>query len=128
MSYAIRSTPCNLAATVRTTILALGTAFALLGTDASAQERTRLSHPLETRLVPSRTLANLEKTFWTCDYAATVMGLLDVDTALLCGEAFNEFKLRKFNGDLDTLLIWWQRNKYREHQAIDRAYRGTARP
>ena len=128
MSYAIPSTPCNPSAAVRTTILALGTLFVLLGIDASAEERTRLSHPLETRLVPSRTLANLEKTFWACDYAATVIGLLDVDTALLCGEAFNEFKLRKFNGDLDALLSWWQSNKYREHQAIDRAYRGTARP
>ena len=128
MSHAIRSTPRSLAATIRTTILALGTAFALLGIDASAEERTHSSHPLETRLVPSHTLADLETTFWACDYAATVIGLLDVGTALLCGKAFKEIKLRKFNGDFHALLSWWQRNKSREHQALDRAYRGTARP
>lgn len=128
MSCTIRSIPLSLAETVRITILALGTAFTLLGIDASAEEQTPSSHPSETRFAPSRTLADLEKTFWTCDYAATVIGLLDVDTALLCGEALKEFKLRKFNGDLHALLSWWQRNKSREHRALDRAYRGTARP
>jgi hypothetical protein len=65
-----------------------------------------------------RTLADLEVAYWACDHASE-RDLLDPGTAAACGAAAGELQRRKFNGDFDAMLAWWQRNKSREHRRLD---------
>jgi hypothetical protein len=90
----------------------------------SAQERTSKLHSAETGVAHHR-LADLEEAFWLCDHATTIYGVLDVGTAVACGEATGDFLLRKFNGDFNAMLSWWQRNKAHQHQLLDMRYRAA---
>ncbi|HEU0203637.1 MAG TPA: hypothetical protein VFR86_24770 [Burkholderiaceae bacterium] len=69
--------------------------------------------------------AALEKTFWQCDFGAT-QGSLSADAGPACEAVTEELKQRRFGGDFDRLLVWWQQNKAAEHgrlQAIQQAAR-----
>lgn len=58
--------------------------------------------------------AQLEDRFWTCDVLATTQVLLAHDGAQ-CALWTDELKQRRFGGDLDQLLAWWQAHKPAEH-------------
>jgi hypothetical protein len=73
-------------------------------------------------------IADLEKAFWACDYTASVDGIVDAGMAIQCGIATEDLKLRKFNGDFNTMLSWWQQNKAGGYRALDRAYRAARHP
>ena len=89
---------------------------------AAAQDLTGAPRALELA-APGRPLPDLEKAFWECDHTATVHGLTDVGTGMLCGVVTEELKLRKFNADFSAMLSWWQQNKIAEHGALERVDR-----
>jgi hypothetical protein len=62
------------------------------------------------------TPAELERAFWLCDYAGTT-GPVDVDTAMACSSIYEDLSIRKFKGDLDAVLLWYQQNKAVQYQA-----------
>jgi hypothetical protein len=55
-------------------------------------------------------IAELEKTFWQCEQAAST-GMIDAAMAAYCDAVADELKKRKFGGDFERLLQWWQQNK-----------------
>ena len=62
-------------------------------------------------------LADLESAFWTCDYVATTHGPSgDVER---CVAAYETLKQRKFDGDFDALVAWWQVHKPEQHQRLE---------
>jgi hypothetical protein len=81
-----------------------------------AQQSSASPKPLQTRAVVARA-ADLERTFWVCDYVATTHGA-DAAPVDLCIAAFDAFKDLKFGGDFEALLSWWRRNKAAEHQKL----------
>jgi hypothetical protein len=91
---------------------------------AAAQELPRDPRAVEI-VAPNLTLADLEKVFWECDHAATVHGLTDVGTGMMCGVVTEELRLRKFNADFNAMLSWWRQNKVAEHGALDQAKRAS---
>jgi hypothetical protein len=100
---------------VRSIVLALTAALALSGSQAGAKEVAAAQRPL----------AELEEIFWECDYASAQV-MLDAATAVACVAAIGELRRRKFEGDLDAMLAWWQRNKARHHARLDAGYRSGA--
>ena len=108
----------------RMIVLASGAALAFSGTQLSAGEKASKPHTAETG-VTHRTLADLEKAFWVCDHAATVYGVLDMGSAVVCAVTTRDLRLRKFNDDFNAMLNWWQRNKARQHQLLDMQYRAA---
>lgn len=103
-------------------IAAISSVLATLASPASAQ----VSHPaLAPHLVQVAeiSLADLEEAFWVCDYVATTKGVSD-GLVSVCGAAYDELKQRKFGGDSDHLVRWWQQNKPKQHarlHALDQA-------
>ena len=75
---------------------------------------------------PVTDTAELEATFWTCDYAATVHGV-DRDTAVLCQTAMDELKKKRFGGSFERLLEWWSANKAEQYAALDRGWAEVVR-
>lgn len=65
-------------------------------------------------------LGELEKAFWVCDYAATI-GHLDNGTAITCSNVTEALKQRKFDGDFNAMLAWWQQHKEAEHLTLAKA-------
>jgi hypothetical protein len=55
-------------------------------------------------------VAELEKTFWQCEQAAGAK-TLDAVMAAHCDAVTDELKKRKFGGDFERLLQWWQQNR-----------------
>ncbi|HXF45815.1 MAG TPA: hypothetical protein VNK91_06815 [Burkholderiaceae bacterium] len=101
-------------------------AAALNAAGAFAQESQRDGlHAMDVRS-SERRLAELEKAFWFCDYAATVSSV-DSGTAIACGMLTQELKAKKFGGDFDALVSWWRHNKAAEHGALEAAYRAAPR-
>lgn len=68
-------------------------------------------------LAPERMLAQLERDFWACDYASTVM-LLDSGTAMACSEISEKFKQLMFKGDFPALHAYWLQNKAARYRAL----------
>ena len=56
---------------------------------------------------------SLEDAFWACDYIATTRGTAEAPAT--CVDAYEEFKLAKFDGDFAALVAWWQENKADAH-------------
>ena len=46
---------------------------------------------------------------------------VDGATAIACGVITEDLKVKKFNGDFDSMLAWWRQNKAAEHQALTTA-------
>jgi hypothetical protein len=65
-------------------------------------------------------LEEIEKAFWVCDHAASI-GLLDMGSAIVCSRLTEALKQRKFDGNFQALLAWWQQHREAEHQALARA-------
>lgn len=99
----------------------LSTAAITFGGSAAAQVSQSASSPRVAQ-VADVSLVVLEETFWVCDYVATVRRIAEDRTAV-CVAVYDELKQRKFGGDLDHLVRWWQQNKPAQHarlSAIDR--------
>jgi hypothetical protein len=127
MSHATGSNQRKLSTPARTAALLLSAALNGLCVNAAAQEPSRARPATEVRAT-DRSLADLERAFWACDHAATVSGVVDFPTAIACGGATEGLRLRRFNGDFNAMLSWWQQNKSAEHEALDNAYRVGRHP
>ena len=68
-------------------------------------------------------LAELEASFWQCDYAAT-QSAMDLGSAQACATVHDALKQRKFNGDFTLLLAWWREHKSAAHLALARTPEG----
>jgi len=76
------------------------------------------SLPPEAAPVPSPT-AELESTFWACDYLATTRGVLATPAAA-CRHATESLKREKFGGSFPAMLEWWRDNKVARHEEMQR--------
>ena len=63
-------------------------------------------------------VAELERAFWACDYAATIRGV-HATPIEMWAFATDELKRVKFGGSFDALLAWWRINKDAEHRTLD---------
>jgi hypothetical protein len=89
--------------------------------DAAAEDPQAARSLLAVQL-SGASLANLEGAFWVCDYTATKRRASD-DQIGMCTATYDALKERKFGGDFDALLLWWQKNRAAEHarlEAMDR--------
>ena len=100
--------------------LAVATMLACSGGSGLAEELRVEQSTVETRVGTGK-WAELEKTFWMCDHAAT-KGMVDVSQAALCGAVTDELRREKFDGNFEKLLTWWRLNKAAEHQKLDQAH------
>jgi hypothetical protein len=81
---------------------------------AYAQERPGSASPGESIHVRA-TSSELEKAFWKCDYVVTTSGM-GLGEGAWCAEISEELKRRKFGGDFQAMLAWWQQNKAAEYR------------
>jgi hypothetical protein len=58
-------------------------------------------------------LAEVEKAYWDCEFAAT-KGVITPPQAAACSQIYEYLKKEKFMGDFDRLFAWWRQNKERE--------------
>lgn len=96
-------TACALAMAAATTVAEVG--------------GVRTASQLEPPQVSASDTANLEDAFWACDYVATTRGTSATPTEF-CAAIYDELKAKKFAGDFDKLLAWWQVNKDVAHQKL----------
>ncbi|HTN49007.1 MAG TPA: hypothetical protein VMK32_06220 [Burkholderiaceae bacterium] len=61
--------------------------------------------------------ADLEATFWRCDYDTT-QGLLDIGSAEVCSKATEALRIERFHGNFESMLAWWQQNKKAAHRVL----------
>ena len=106
----------QLGATRAATVAALVATLGISGIAASADDLPGAAPSFEA-VAFDDTVANLEKSFWRCDYVATVAGV-DSGTGITCSSITQALQEKKFNGDFDAMLTWWQENKAAEHQTI----------
>jgi hypothetical protein len=96
-------------------LAALAAVSMTLSGNASAQEDSvRSAAGTQTAQVR---LADLEHSFWVCDYLAALHGVTEGLT-VHCVAIYDELKGRKFGGDFDGLLSWWQQNKPARHASL----------
>ena len=88
--------------------------FALTGGSSAAAKEPAAPHQVA---LASSPFATLEKAFWACDYAGT-NGSVDADTGIACIELTRELRMKKFNGDFEALVAWWQQHKPMQHGAL----------
>ena len=74
-------------------------------------------HGAATEDSPPFTVAQLERTFWVCDYLATTEGVHGAHI-VTCRYATDELKKQKFGGSFRELLQWWRENKVAEHRKL----------
>jgi hypothetical protein len=96
-----------------TAFLLAGAAVALQADIAKHAAAAAYGKPVDSRL----SSLELEARFWQCDYAATTYGVSLAEGAQ-CVEVFEELKRRKFGGDFQALLVWWQESKSYQHGAL----------
>jgi hypothetical protein len=89
------------------TLAVVAIAAALSCGSAGAQQSSR-APVLGAVQLASADLADLETAFWTCEYAATTRGNANIEN---CTAIYAALKSRKFEGDFDGLLQWWQQNR-----------------
>lgn len=58
-------------------------------------------------------LADAEKIYWDCEFAAGG-ALLELAEAEACSEAYEYLKKHKFQGDFQRFMVWWQDNRQSE--------------
>lgn len=110
-------TRSRLSATAR---LVVSASFAVLLSATSVGAGAFEAAPPTGTTAPDAALHALEAAFWRCDHAAT-QGLLDFGAAAICSRLTEELKRKRFDGDFEAMLLWWQRNKASAHDAIDAA-------
>ena len=97
------------------TSICIAALSALLAGGALGQDRSRAAVQAPVQQLTSVRMADLERAFWVCEYAATTHGNADIAT---CTAVYDALKQRKFGGDFEALLTWWQQNKAAEIQRI----------
>jgi hypothetical protein len=103
-------------------IAALAAALSVNGIAVSAEELPGAPQSFEVNFTRIQA-ADLEEFFWVCDYAATKHGSVPAD---MCSTATEELKGRKFSGDFEAMLQWWQENKIAQHRRLDTGYSNSA--
>lgn len=98
----------------------LGKRLVILGACAAmGLSSARAEKPAASPAVPEARsgarVAELETTYWTCDYLASTRGI-PPQTSNPCFTVSDELKNAKFGGDFGAMLEWWRRNKAAEHQ------------
>ena len=84
---------------------------------ASAQQSPGAPVPSAIQVqLASVNLTDLETAFWACEYAATVRGNANFAS---CTAVYDVLKERKFGGDFDGLLRWWQQNRVSEYRRLE---------
>jgi hypothetical protein len=104
--------------------VAVGTALSGFSLGTLAQEGTSAPQSMEAPVLDVSP-ADLERAFWICDHAATTRAI-DTGSAIFCTGVTEDLKKRKFNGDFDALLAWWQQYKAAEHEALEAYYAANA--
>ena len=99
-----------------TRIAALTALAAALALGSASAEQAIGAHSVAAQ-VASVDLAHLEEAFWICDYTATTHGTGGNDI-VICTAVYDAIKERKFGGDFDKLLDWWQQNKVSRHDEL----------
>ena len=99
------------------TACALAIVAATTGAEVGVAQTASQSGPTQ---VSTPHATNLEEAFWVCDYLATTRGTSATSTET-CAAIYDELKARKFDGDFDKLLAWWQANKGVAHQKLAEA-------
>jgi len=89
---------------------------ALGGTVSHGQEPV-IASPVGDSVHGRLTPVDLERAFWECDYAVTTSGV-GLGEGALCADIHEELKQRKFAGDFQAMLTWWQQKKVAEHRTI----------
>ncbi|MGZ8253769.1 MAG: hypothetical protein ACXWVT_02880 [Burkholderiaceae bacterium] len=74
-------------------------------------------HAVARMRLASVSVVDLERSFWVCDYVAAARGVTE-DLIIHCAATYDELKDRKFGGDFDRLLGWWQQNKAASHARL----------
>jgi hypothetical protein len=103
---------------------AMAGSFASAAVDAEAREAATASRLVVT---DEFTSAEIERLFWECDYIATTFGI-GLEEGAYCATISDEVKRRKFDGDFNAMLAWWQLNKAAEHAALAARSRATKAP
>ena len=122
MSFAFQTKPTPDALAARSiTALRVVVAFSLAAACVMALAEVEGAAPAAS---PSRAqdrgevdIAELERTFWACDRAATIDGVSGSD-GIACSIATELLKQQRFNGDFAAMLAWWQEHKAAAHQAL----------
>jgi hypothetical protein len=110
--YAKRSQSPRLRVTIIATVCALSVGASAARADEAGMQPTHIAPAMQARTGAS--LAQLERAFWQCDYAATVGGV-DATPVALCSVITDDLKQQKFGGDFLEMLGWWRSNKSAEH-------------
>jgi hypothetical protein len=95
-------------------LLSIAGALGCVGAHAEEQTGSGASGQF---VIARSELADLERAFWECDYAVTTSGV-SLGEGAWCVEITDEVKRRKFAGDFEAMLGWWQRHKTDEHRAL----------
>lgn len=83
---------------------------------AGAEQRLEADESVQAH-APNATPAELENAFWICDHAATARSI-DTSMGIACSVITEELKNKRFNGDFEAMLAWWQEHKPARHQAL----------
>lgn len=100
---------------VASTVLMLGIGLA----GASAQEVQKA--PIATAVFGESNLVDLEDTFWICDWSST-QSRMDATQITACAAVAEELKARRFGGEFEKLIAWWQTNKAAVHARLNARY------
>jgi hypothetical protein len=84
-----------------------------------AQDRA-VSPETPQQQIATMSAGDLQRAFWTCDYAATTRGV-HATPVELCAAIMEELKQSKFGGSFEDLLAWWRLHKAAEHDALTAA-------
>ena len=103
------STLSRLAAAVVAAVVGCSSAWAQQSPGASVPSAIQVQ-------LASVNLTDLETAFWACEYAATVRGNANIAS---CTAVYDALEERKFGGDFDGLLRWWQQNRVSEYRRLE---------
>jgi len=73
---------------------------------------------------PAPQPADLEQTFWVCDYVATTQGINATPNE--CIDAYEQVKNTMFGGDFERMLDWWRQHKPVEHANLTNSIRNAS--
>lgn len=100
------------------TTLALAVALSGYASGATAQQHQETPViAADPASLTGASLADLEHVFWACDYTASAFGPAHVDVDL-CQGTYDALKQRKFGGEFERLLAWWEHNKPVQHERM----------
>ena len=128
MSFAFQTKPTPDALVARSitalrVVVAFSLAAACVMALAEVEDAAPAASPLQAQLRGEVDIAELERTFWACDRAATTDGVTGGD-GIACGIATEHLKQQRFDGDFAAMLAWWREHKAAAHQALAQGEEG----